>query len=350
METEDVYMEIYEYVPKMKCSRRSALRWIGTAAGLTATAGCLDFFSSGDYTLVAQHIKTGSMGELFLVSDPVSVTAATRVDFATETKQQYVDELFETGRVTVREWPLVARDTWGTDTRPRPTFIHHDGTYYEVQVTDQRYVEQERWLFAFERTDSNPPDDATVITDPFTSLSAQDRQIVKAALDAIHAGHDGFLGEPEFDGLQAVEYHQDLSANESGLVPSPPFDFVQYENEFFNPVTDQRIVAVPEWTYTIESVADSADELEAYATETVPDVRLNGTLSDGAREILDTTVTEKRYEEENSLSDGLSEVLTELGIAGDLEPLDAYEERTAFRGVVATYDDARYQFDLLVDP
>lgn len=335
----------------MNCSRRSALRWIGATAGLTATAGCLNFGSSSGYTLVAQDINTGAMGETFLVSDPVSVQAETRVDFATETKQQYVADLFENGRVTAQQWPLVARDEWGTGTRPRPTFIRRDGTYYEVRVTDQQHVEQERWLFAFERTDEIPPDDARVLNDPFTSLSEADGRIVRAALDAIYAGHDGFLGDPEFDDLQFVQYHHDMSVEESELVPSPPFDFVQSEDEYFGAVTEQRVVSVPEWTFAVEPIADTEDDFETYVTETIPETRLdeNG-LSDAAREILNTAVSESQHEEDDPLSDGLSEVLGELGIIGDLEPIGAYEERTAFRGVVASYDDSWYRFDLLAVP
>lgn len=333
----------------MHCSRRSALRWIGTAAGLTASAGCLDFGSSSGYTLVAQEINRDAVGDEFLVSDPSSVSATTRIDFATETKQLYAEELFETGSVTVHQWPLVAQDAWGTRTRPRSTFVRRDGTYYEVRVENDRRVSRNRWLFAVERTDSMPPDDARVVSHPGTSLSEGDRQILDAALDAVYADNDGFLGDPEFDGLQAVEYHQDLSVDDSDLVPDPPFDFVQAEDDYFRVVTDQRSVSIPEWTYSTDQIATSPAEFETAAKEIVPDARLQATtLSEDAREVLDTAVDGNQpYEEEDPLSDGLSTVLDELGIGSDLQPLDAYDDQTAFRWVVATYDDAWYRFDLL---
>lgn len=336
----------------MNCSRRSALRCLGAMTGLAATGGCLGLGVSSGHTLVAHEITSPSFGSTFLVSDPVAVEADTRIDFATETKQQYLADLFENGIVTVHQWPLVARDEWGQETRPRSTFIQREGTYYEVQVTDQRLVERERWLFALERTDSTPPDDARVISQPFNSLSEQDRGIVQAALDAIHAGADGFLGDPEFDDLQAVQYHQDLSVDESELVPSPPFDFVEAESERFRVITDQRVVSIPEWTFSLEPIADSQSEFETYAVETVPDARLDEVdFSDGARQVLDTAVgTDGRYEEEGSVSDGLSEVLDKLGIGADLQPLDSYEDQAAFRGVIASYDDAWYRFDLLITP
>jgi len=287
----------------------------------------------------------------FLVSDPVSVEAPTLIDLSTETKRRYVTDLFEDGRVTVRQWPLVARDDWGTETRPRPTFVRRGGTYYQVRVADERILDRERWLFAFERRDEPPADDEVVATAPFDSVSGTDRRIVEAALDAIYAGNDGFLGEPEFDELPGVEYHQDLPAGESDLVPSPPFDVVEYEDEYFRPVTDQRVVAVPEWTFSIDPVAESRAELDAHARETVPDARLAGSrLSGDAREVLETAIEENRHLEDAPLSDGLSEVLDELGIRDDLRPLDAYEERTAFRGAVASYEEEWYRFDLLCDP
>lgn len=334
----------------MTLSRRSALRWVGVAAGLSATAGCLSFDSGSDYTLVARANDAPFLGARYLVSDPVSVGATTRVDFDTETKEQYVADLFENGQVTVVEWPLVRREDWGTETRPRPTFVLREGTYYEVQVTAERRLERERWLFAFERRDEVPPDDARVATDPFTSLSEKDRRVVDAALGAIYAGSDDFLGEPEFEELQAVEFHQDLPAGESDLVPSPPFDYVDYENDYFRPVTDQRVVSVPEWTYEIEPIAESKEEFVSYASDTIPTTRLSPEdVSESAREVLETAIEEDRHQEDAPLSDGLSAVLDELGIAGDLRPLAEYDDRAAFREVVASYDDVWYVFDLLVD-
>lgn len=338
----------------MNWSRRRALRLIGTAGFATATAGCLSMGTDSGYTLVGEQIDTSSIGRPYFRSDPVAIEATTRVDLDTETKAQSLATLLDTGRVTVRQWPLVGRDDWGKETRPRPTFFEREGTYYEVQVADERYVDQERWHFAFERTDGNPPDDATVVSDPVGGLSDQDTQIVQAALDAVYAGHDGFLGEPEFDGLQTVEFHRDLSVAESDLVPSPPFDFVESEDETFRAVTEQRTVAVPEWTYEIEAVADSREAFDAYGGEAIQETELvTSDLTEPALDVLDTAVSETdndRYEEEPPLSDGLSAVLDALGIAGALQSIDSYDERVAFRNVVAAYEGTTYRFDLLVMP
>jgi hypothetical protein len=58
----------------------------------------------------------------------------------------------------------------------------------------------------------------------------------------------------------------------------------------------------------------------------------------------------RRYEESAPPSDELSEVLEALGIARDLQPIDAYDDRVDFRGVVAEYDSAVHQFALVVTP
>ena len=101
----------------MKCSRRSALRVAGVVAGVAVTAGCTDMDTGSDYTLVANEIEDSFATE-YLFRDPTELQAITRVDYTAETKQAYVDELFDTGSVTVLEWPRAWRRSWGTETRP----------------------------------------------------------------------------------------------------------------------------------------------------------------------------------------------------------------------------------------
>lgn len=327
-------------------TRRSTLRWIGSLAGLAATAGCLDTGISDEHRLLAQ--KLDELGAAFLRADPTRIPATTRVDLATETKQQYVTELFESGTVTVRQWPLVELENWGKQTRPRPTFLEQDGRYYEVTLEDERTLDRERWVFAVERVDELPTD-ATADSTPFAGLSEQDTRVLEAALDAVYAGNDGFLGEPEFDELQTVQFHQDLSVEKSGLVPSPPFAFIEYQNDTYRVIATQRTVSIAEWTYALEPVARSDATFQTYLRETVPETTLTESeLSDGAIDVLDTAVREGRYRENGQLSDELSEVLDELGIGAALAPLESYQKRTEFRGVVAAYADSLYQFDFLV--
>lgn len=338
----------------MPCSRRRALRLLGAAGATAATAGCLSLNSGGlaPYALVGDDEDLSSIGRPYLRPDPTAVDAVTRVDFATETKEAYLSELFETGSVTVRQWPLVGRDAWGTETRPRPTFLRRDGTFHEVRVAEERRLELERWHFAVERTDETPPDDATVARPPF-DLSARDERVLDAALDAVYAGNDGFLGQPQFDELQTVEYHHGLDPAASALVPSPPFAFVEYEGEYFRPVAERRRVEVPEWTYALSEIADGRSRFEEYARATIVERDLDDAgLSDGAQGVLDDALAEepRRYEEGDPPSDALVDALDALGVAGDLRPMGEYDDRVDFRNVVVDYRDGVRRFDLIVSP
>ncbi|MFC6952215.1 hypothetical protein [Halorubellus litoreus] len=337
----------------MPSSRRALLRSAGALAGASATAGagCVSIGAGDRYVLHADDVD-GSLASHLLVADPTAVRASTRLDYDAATKRDWLDELFGTGRVTAVQWPLVEPDEWGDDVRLRPTFLQHEGAFHAVTVERTRQVDRDRWLFAVERTDEDPPSDATVRSEPFDSLSERDREILQAALDAVYAGNDGFLGEPDVDGLRPVQYHRDVSVEESDLVPDPPFEYVDYYDDYYRVVAEQRTVSVPERTFAVERVASTRSELEVHVEETVPDARFEDP-SDAVREVLDAAVDEEsgqRYEEEPPVSDALSTVLDDLGIADDLRPADEYDERVDFRGAVASYDGDWYVFNLYLDP
>jgi hypothetical protein len=336
----------------MYCSRRRALRLLGASAVAGSTAGCLRSGSLDAYALIADELDLSSVGRPYLWPDPTEIRAVTRVDFTTEMKTRYVSELFEQGRVTVEQWPLVRRARWETTTRPRPTFLERDGGFYQVRIADERRLERDRWHFAVTRTDDEPPDGATVETRPL-GLSTRDGRVLDAALDAVYAGNDGFLGEPEFDDLQTVQFHHGLDPDASDLVPSAPFDFVEVNDEYFRPVTERRTVRVPEWTYAVTEVAQSRGAFDEYARTQIVEHDLTAAgLSESARSVIDDAISDdpRRYEEGAPPSDELSEVLEALGIAADLEPIDGYEDRVDFRNVVAEYRDATYRFGLIVTP
>ena len=336
----------------MYCSRRRALQLFGASAVAASTAGCLSPGSLDEYALITDELDLSSVGRPYLWPDPTEIRAVTRVDFTTEVKTQYVSELFDQGSVTVKQWPLVRRARWGKTTRPYPTFLERNDGFFHVQIADERQFERERWHFAVERTDETPPDDAIIETRPF-DLSTQDERVLDAALDAVYAGNDGFLGEPEFDELQTVEFHHGLDPDASDLIPTAPFDFVEVNDEYFRPVTERRSVQVPEWTYTVTEITQSRSEFDEYArTEIVERDLTASDLSESAQRVIDDAISDdpRRYEEGEPPSDGLSEALEALGIAADLEPIDSYEDRVDFRHVVAEYRDTTYRFDLIVTP
>ena len=343
---------------EFSCSRRRALQIVGSAGLMTATAGCSGPGSLDELSLIAGELSVDTIQGLqqheYYRENPVKIPATTRVDFTEDTKSQYVAELFETGSVTAQQWPLVHRSQWGTTTVPRPTFLERDGTYYQVSIADEQQLERERWHFAVERVEETPPDDATVVETPVNG-SSQDKRIIEAAMSAVYAGADDFLGEPEFEDLQAVQYHQELDAEASELIPSPPFDYIkhQYSEEYYRPVTEHRVVSVPVWTYTISEVGSTQAEMIDHAKSEIVTHDLTDGLTGAAQNVVEDAISEedpRRYGESAPPSDALEEVLTRLDIAADLQPIDAYSERVDFKDVVATYDDSTYSFGLIVSP
>ena len=343
---------------EFSCSRRHALQLLGSTGLMTATAGCSGPGSLDELSLIAGELSVDSIQGLqqheYYRENPVKIPATTRVDFAEDTKAQYVTELFETGSVTVQQWPLVHRSRWGTTTVPRPTFLERDGTYYQASIVDEQQLERERWHFAVERVEETPPDDAMVVETPVNG-SSQDKRIIEAAMSAVYAGADDFLGEPEFEDLQAVQYHQGLDAEASDLIPSPPFDYIkhQYSEGYYRPITEQRVVSVPVWTYTISEVGGTQAELTDHAKSEIVSHDLSDDLTGAARNVVEDTISEedpRRYGESAPPSDPLEEVLTRLEIATDLQPIEAYSERVDFKDVVATYGGSTYSFGLIVSP
>lgn len=343
---------------EFRCSRRRVFQLLGSAGLITATAGCSGPGSLDELSLIAGELSVDSIQGLqqheYYRENPVKIPATTRVDFTEDTKTQYLAELFETGSVTAQQWPLVHRSRWGTTTVPRPTFLERDGTYYQVVIADEQQLTRGRWHFAVKRVEETPPDDAAIVETPVDG-SSQDKRIIEAAMSAVYAGADDFLGEPEFEDLQAVQYHQGLDAEASELIPSPPFDYIkhQYSEEYYRPVTEHRIVNVPVWTYTISEVGTTASELIARAESEIVTHDLTGDLTEAAQGVVENATSEedpRRYGESAPPSDPLLEVLTQLDIAADLQPIDSYSERVDFKDVVATYDGATYSFGLIVSP
>ena len=100
-------------------------------------------------------------------------------------------------------------------------------------------------------------------------------------------------------------------------------------------------------------MGSSASVLTAYARNEIVDTELNGDLSRPANDIIDDAISEedpRRYGESAPPSDALIEVLTQLDIASDLQPVEEYPERVDFKDVVAIYNNTVYSFDLIVSP
>ena len=166
---------------ELRCSRRRALQLLGASGLLTATAGCSSPGSLEEYSLVAGELDVSSFAALrrsrYLWEDPTDIQATTRVDFTDDTKSQYVSDLFETGSLTVQQWPPVWRSRWGTDTVPRPTFLQRDGTFSQVTITDEQYLARNRSHFAVVQFAEAPTQDALLNEAPIARSAPAPRVI-----------------------------------------------------------------------------------------------------------------------------------------------------------------------------
>lgn len=329
-------------------SRRSFLARTSTIAGTLGLAGCFGAGPLSKFRLTSFELPDITSE---FVENPIESKSKYELDYSDAYKQAKVDELVETGTVSTRGWELSYRNTWGDDWRHHRHVLLRDGTYYRIYVEDVTYVERERWQFTLGWYDQDPSESDTVVSRPVSSLSDRDQKIVAAAADGIPA--DGRRG-PVKNERNEVTYHAELDADESDLVPNPPFDYLDYEGEYFRAAAEQRPITHKEQTFSVEAVADSQSEYEQYAHDEFPDARFaDVSLSSSAEDVMEvvTSVHEGyAYEEEPPLSEGLEEVLEHLTIADDLKPHDSYDDTTWFYGALAEYDGQWYDFDLVIYP
>ena len=347
----------------MEFTRRSFLSRTGVAAGVLGTAGCISTgpgskFRFKSYDVVAER-EADSLGEAYLIEDPIDIRANLDIDYSATYKQTLLEELFETGTVSPVQWQIARMSPLGSKARTYPTFLLRNGTYFRVTITDMTTIERKWWTFGLNLIDESPPDDANVATEPFDSLSPLDSKIVQRAMENVFAASDSPTdrrGKP-FHSL-SVWFHEDVPTGESKLVPSPPFEYVrytdQYNDRYFKPVAEKGPVPVTRRTFSVEPVVESKAAFESHARDTLPAAEFSEvSISTGAERILDEAIDGSEgfaYEETPPLSDDLEEVLEHLGIADHLRPHDSYDEWTDFNDVIAEYEGQWYEFTLLVYP
>ncbi|WP_132060499.1 hypothetical protein [Halorussus amylolyticus] len=300
-------------------SRRTFLVGVATGVG-TALAGC-----SGD-TGLTSRFRTFPVGEsldavadAYLLDDLAETTAQYAVDYPTAHKRSVIETLFESGSVTTDGLQFTGRAEFGTTTRVFPRFARRDGTIYQIVPTDRSETTATRWVFYLDLTDEEPDSSATVVSEPPSSLSETDRTIVEQAMERTAASRSSPLDadDSEFP-YRGVQFHEGLDPSESDLIPNPPFDYVERNDNRFAALAERGTVTVTEYSFEARAVGTSAEELVSYLDEEVVDARFDREqLSAEATDVLDTaTATEsgRLYTEEGRLSDGLRTVADRLGM------------------------------------
>lgn len=333
----------------MTYTRRKLLATSGIVTGAIGIAGCFST-SNGLGSDAKFRLKSFSLPNITeeFIADPLTIDSKYEIDYSNEYKRSRVTRLFETGTVSTRAWELSYLKDWGPTVRDKRRVMIDDGTYYRIQIDDLREVDRKRWSFYFDWDVEEPSDNETVVSPPLESFSEQDREIVTAAKEAIPI--------PDQRGAfndHSVIFHDNIDADASDLVPSPPFEYY-YDDEYLQAFVERKSIRKTEMTYSATPVAETESEYRKYAHETFPDVRFsNVSLSSDAGDILDEATASTSgfsYEERPPLSDELKEVLEHLTIAQHLKPHDEYENFTEFSNALAKYDGQWQGFDLLIYP
>lgn len=336
------------------CTRRALLSGLGAGAFLGTTAGCVSLSSSTNYqfSTVPAADSVEELADGYLWEDYASKNSQYDIGYSDEYKHSVIEDLIDEGAVETTEWQLSDEYDFGTTMRSYPNFLADDGSYYRVREVGQREVTETRWVFYIESTDSNPPSSADVVTEPPDSLSSTDAQMVQKVVRARerYLGESAEFGDGEITSPHRV-FHDDLDPERSSLVPSPPFDYVQIEEYYYEASTDQFPVEQTVYEYSLETVGSSREVFESYVANQIVDARFDSSsTSDAVDEILRTVTdpaTGRLYQEAHPPSDGLQEIMDRLGVTDHMPEELPEDDRVEFDRTVFAYDGTLFhgQFD-----
>lgn len=327
--------------------RRRVLSSIA-AVSLVGTAGCIDDFGGLRYRLsttpTAESLTDLTDG--FVLVDPTAIRAQAAIDYSDAYKQSVVDTLFETGTAESVQWQLAYNRSFGTTTRPRPVFVERDGTYYSITETAQTEFTEERWVFYLDLVDKEPHSSDTVVSEPPSSLSETDQLVVKRAIETVR-GHSVFDVDDRALQGRGPNFHHEMDPEASELVPSPPFDYLKLGDEYpeyLVPRAEKGPVDLTRYTFTIEEVASSREELERHVESNVVDAEFD-TGDDAAVVDIVRAATDRPdgrlYTEHEEMSDELKQVVDRLGMSPYI-PEDV-TDRTTLNGALFSFEGEWYR-------
>lgn len=300
-------------------TRRTLLSGVA-AGGATALAGCLDGVGRTEYELrfYPAGDSLAMLTDSFVVQDLHEKRAQHAVDYPTEYKRAVVDDLFENGTVDVLQLQFAYDQSFGTTTRPEPVFVERDGTFYWVTETARTEVSQTRWVFYLDLVDETPDASDTVVTAPPASLSATDRAVVNRAMEAVSGHGQPYDRDDDPVHARGPTFHRGMDPDASDLIPAAPFDYLESAGDYLVPRAEHVAVPLTRYTFGIEPVAASRDDLTSYVDSTLVDARFDADALDAeAAEILAATTRRDRsgsHEEQGEMSPALGTILDRLGM------------------------------------
>ncbi|EJN61452.1 hypothetical protein [Halogranum rubrum] len=319
------------------------------ATSLVGLAGCIDDYDGLQYRLFTTPTAESltDLTDGFVLADPTAIHAQEAIDYSDVYKQSVVDALLSKGTAESVQWQLAYDRSFGTTTRPRPVFVERDGTYYSITETAQTEFTEDRWVFYLDLVDKEPTSSDTVVTGPPSSLSETDQLVVKHALRSVQ-GHGGAY-DVDNRPLQGrgPDFHHEMDPEASELVPSPPFDYLKLGDEYpqyLVPRAEKGPVELTRYTFTIEEVASSREELERHVESNVVDAEFD-TGDDAAVVDVVRAATDRPdgriYTEHEEMSDELKQVVDRLGMSPYI-PEDV-TDRTTLNGALFSFEGEWYR-------
>lgn len=200
------------------------------------------------------------------------------------------------------------------------TYVEYNETYYQTEIAESDQTKsQERYVVYLLPASERDATNAVSIQE----FPERDWTPLKHALKYGHKLQEETT-TPDSVSNRYVSVLHEATAENSGLVPDPDYQYVKHNDEYFEVVVEQRMVEESRVELSVSEVADSSEAFESYAQETV----LRGTLSKdslsrGALEIVETAINDEYgYDEEVPLSDAFVEVLNACGYEASSDGVD----------------------------
>lgn len=332
-------------------SRRRFLATISGSAVLSL-AGCVGGSTSGvggstEYTLDSTAVAstTDELLDSLLLTTPTAIHAQAAVDYSDVYKRSVVDDVIADGTASSTDWPLTYDYPFGTTTRPSPTFLQRDGTYYSLTEAGRSERETEQWVFYLDLVDEEPGPEDRVVTDPPSTLSETDRTVFRRAVRAVSGHGDVYDIDDRPLEARGPNYHHEMDPDASDLVPRPPFDYVERSGQYLVPRAERGTVTVTDYRFKSEAVAESRAELRNHVEAEVVDAEFDrDSLDEATVSILDDVAGRTPYSEWTPVSDAFGTILDELGMAPHIpEDPDGY---TALHGSYFSFNGTWYRGSL----
>ena len=268
--------------------------------------------------------------------------------------QEFLTELIAQGPVTADG---VRISNLGADNL---SYVKHDGTHYEISATELGTVTREKWLFWFDKINSEPPADAEIYSsslglgdqtplDTTYDLSELDIHVVETA-EGQMAPEYGFI-DLEEDRPPRHRGHLFLrrTPDETDLIPEPPFTHVAFESGngtvYARAVVERISVELTQFKYTATPVGDTAEVVNQYLRQEYLTTSFSSEeLSDEQQSLLSETWVGQGYEETTPLSGGYTAILEQLKVMDTEQPEPKMVEFS--NDVYFEYDGTYYEAQL----